>query len=317
MSDLSIVVVSFETRELTLSCLERIESELGEPEKTGGLAFDVTLVDNGSSDGTAEAVRSRFPDVAVIALPRNVGFAAGNNAALSGVSGRLIGLVNTDVVVNRSAVLRCVSVLDDEPDAGVAGPQLVHPDGRLQNSVHAFPSGITELLPTWLLELVWPRRFPSKRYRHSGPVEVDAVLGAALFAKRRALEATGPFSESYFFFLEETDLCWRMREEGFRVLWVPDARMVHGSGASSKRRDAAATRIEYHRSLYFFLAHRRGRRTRDAVRVFRVLRALPQLAWLLVAAGFSERARQRLGERWALLRWHLEGCPEHGGLRDP
>ncbi len=170
-------------------------------------AHEIIVVDNGSSDASAEAVRERFPDVEVVALPDNVGYARGNNAGLERCSGRNVLLLNTDVRLERAPLERCLAVLEATPDAGVLGMQLLHADGRRQNSIHAFPGLATELLPLALLELLAPRRYPSKRYRHSEPIDVDAVQGAALLARRRVIEQVGPLPEEYFFFLEETVWC--------------------------------------------------------------------------------------------------------------
>ena len=314
MIDLSVVVVSWNTRELLLDCLTALERELHACERASGLHSETWLVDNGSSDGSAEAVRQRFPGVEVIALPENRGFAAGANAALERASGRCVLLLNSDAMLTPGCVEECLRVLDAEPGAGVVGPQLLHRDGRLQNSVHAFPSLVSEILPRWLLELLRPRRFPSKRHAHSRPFDVDAVLGAALFVRRDVIERVGPLCEDYFFFLEETDWCWRIRRAGWRVLQAPRARAVHLSGASSKRRDPARTRIEFHRSLYRFLRANRGRGSARAVLAVRVVKGLVSLALLVPAAVFCARARTRLRERGCLLLWHLSGCPNGWGL---
>ncbi len=323
--DLSIVVVAWNTRELVLECLDRIDQELrcesapsgpnrpDPPDRT----IEVWLVDNGSQDGTAAAVRERTPWVEVIALPENTGYACGNNAALSRVRGRVVLLLNSDVQVNRAAVLRCLEVLDRTPDAGAVGPCLRHPDGRPQNTIHPFPSFWSELLPTVGLELLWPTRFPSKRRPPTEVRAVDAVRGAALFVKRDVLRQVGPLAEDYFFFLEETDWCWRIQRAGWRVLFVPDATVTHGLGASSKQVDPLATRIEYHRSLYRFLCLHRGESTARAVRAIRVAKSLASVALLSLAAPASARARRRLAERLALLRWHFAGCPAEGGLARP
>jgi GT2 family glycosyltransferase len=138
---------------------------------------------------------------------------------------------------------------------------------------------------------------------------VDAVQGAALFVRRAVLEAVGPLSEDYFFYLEETDLCWRARQAGFGVDLLPAARVEHAAGASSKRVAPAASRIEYHRSLYRFLGARRGPGTRRLARGMRSLRAPFTLLGLALASLFSARARRRLPERGALLVWHWRGCP--------
>jgi GT2 family glycosyltransferase len=312
--DLSVIIVTWNGLELTRSCLRCLEEELQPQGNSASLLLEVFVVDNGSRDGTAEQIAHEFRWAEVIALPTKVGFARANNVALAKASGRVVLLLNNDARLARSAVDRCMAVLDQSTDVAIVGPQLLHPDGRLQNSVHAFPSLLTELVHIALLEWLFPRRFPSKRHPHSAPVQVEAVLGAALFARREAICQAGPLCEDYFFFLEETDWCWRMREAGWRVLHAPDARMVHLSGASSKSGDRALARIEFHRSLYHFLRVHRGTATFVLSLALRMIRGAISLVLLAPAALVSPRQRRRLGERWRLLRWHLRGCPAGVGL---
>jgi GT2 family glycosyltransferase len=320
---LSIVIVTWNTRDLTLACLEQLEGEgllpdFADTESSSkpraDLAIEVFVVDNGSNDDTVGAIRSRFPGVTLIPLPDNTGFARGANRGLAEAAGDTVLLLNSDARLDRATVERCLAVFEDRPKCGIIGVQLLHPDGRLQNSIHAFPSLATELVHTALLELLWPGRYPSKRRTHAAPIEVEAVLGAALFARREAIEAVGLLDEGYFFFLEETDWCWRMRARGFAVVHVPDARVVHLSGASSKRRDAALTRIEFHRSLYRFLASHRGAGVRELSRALRMTKAALAIVFLSPLALFSARQRARFRERVTLLRWHLRGCPPGIGI---
>ena len=317
MVDLSIIVLSWNTRDLTLTCLEAI-ARAAKPqagrETPSALSIETILVDNGSSDGTADLARARFPGIEVVALPGNLGFAAGNNVGLRRARGRFALLLNSDTQVDRNALEHGVSVLRDNPDVGAAGVQLVHPDGRLQNSIHNFPSLVTEVVPKWLLELVLPRRFPSKRFRHTGPVDVEAVLGACLFVRREVWEQVGFLPEDYFLFLEETDWCWAMREAGFRVVHLPEGRLLHHSGASSKKKVPAATRIEYHRALYRFLRKRRGALQARLVMALRALKALVAVLVRIPSALLSRRGRERIHERWQVLAWHLRGLPETEGL---
>lgn len=315
MTDLSIVLLTWNGRELTLACLASIDREIRGRCDVGRIAVETVLVDNGSSDGTVAAVRERFPWVEVVALPHNVGFAAGHNAGLARAGkGRHVCLLNNDTEVLRGGFEACVRFLDAHPDVGVVAPQLLDPDGRRQNSIHNTPTLLTELVPRGVLETLFPRRFPSKRYAHAGPLDVEAVLGACMFARREALAEVGPLPEDYFFFLEETDWLYRMRRAGWRVVHLPTAQLVHVHGAGTKKVAPLATRIEYHRSLYKFFRNHHGPRRAAAVMALRLAKlvvALVALAPLaLVSGGERERWRQRL----AILGWHLRGCPPSWGL---
>ena len=317
MTDLSIVIVTWNARDVLLDCLASIERELRARRGPGRIETETLVVDNGSQDGTVEAVRDRFPWAELIALPENVGFAAGNNVGLRHARGRHAVLLNSDTVVLPDALERCVRYLDAHPDVGVVGPQLLNPDGSKQNCIHAYPSLLTELVPKGLLETLSPGRFPSKRFAHPAPIDVDAVLGACLFVRREVLDEVGPMPEDYFFFLEETDWCWRIRRAGWRIVHVPDARVIHVFGASTKKKMPAATRIEYHRSLYHFFRKNRGAGAATAVRALRVAKGLLYVTLGAVPALVSPRARERWRQNRAVFGWHLRGCPRDEGLPRP
>lgn len=314
MTDLSIVIVTWNGRALLEGCLESIEREvLGRPAGEG-LEVETLVVDQASTDGSAEAVRERFPFAELIALPRNVGFAAGNNAGLRRARGRHCALLNNDTVVLPGALERCVRYLDANPSVGVVGPQLLDPDGSKQNSVHSVPNLVSEIVPKAVLETLAPWRYPSKRYEHAGPIPVDAVLGACLVVRREVLDAVGLMPEDYFMFLEETDWCWRIRRAGWKVVHLPDARVIHVHGATSKKRLPAETRIEYHRSLYHFFEKNRGAPVARAVFALRVGKGALRVATGWLGAPFSRRRRERWLQDVRVLAWHLRGRPEGAGL---
>ncbi len=314
MSDVSIVVLSWNTRDLLLDCLSSVEREV-EDARGKGIATETLVVDNGSSDGTAPAVRARFPWARVIELDRNLGFAGGNNVGLRESRGRIVLFLNSDAMLGHGSLDRCARFLEANPDVGVVGPQLHHLDGSKQNSVHNFPSLTTELVPKGVLQVLFPSRYPSKRFRHRTPVDVDSVRGAAFFVRREVVRSVGPMPDEYFFFLEETDWCWSIRKAGWRVVYLPEAHVIHLSGGSSKRKLPALTRIQYHRSLYRFLRKYRGPGSMAAVVALRVLKEFLYCVALAPAALVSRRQRRRWLERGRVFVWHLQGCPESAGLR--
>ncbi len=312
MIDLSVVIASFDTQKLLLECLASVECEVHRPDAK--LESEVIVVDNGSRDGSPRAVREAFPWVDLIALEENVGYARANNIGLRRARGRVVALLNSDVVLEPGAVDCAITALENHPNAGAAGIQLFHPDGRPQNSIHLAPSFAREIAPSWLLESLAPGRFPSKRHPAREPIEVESVLGAVLFVKREMLDRVGLLPEDYFFFLEETDWCWQMRRAGFGVLHVPGARAIHHSGASSKQKDPIATRIEFHRSLYHFLRKNRGAPSANAVRMVRIVKGLAVILPLAVLGLVSSSHRARLRGVARLLLWHVSGRPASWGL---
>jgi len=307
--DVSVVVVTWNTRDLALDCLASVTAALAP-----AIRAEILVVDNGSSDGTVGAVRERFPAARVIALPANAGFAAGANAGLRESGGRHVLLLNSDARLLPDTLERCLRFLDENPDVGVVGPQLLHPDGRRQNSIHNFPIVATELLPKALFQFLFRRRFPSRRWVGEKPLDVEAVNGAAMFARAAAVRDVGPLPEDYFFFLEETEWCRRARSAGWRVVHLPSAFAIHLSGASSKRRDPALTRIEYHRSLYHFFRVNRGTGWMAAVLSLRLLKCLFYVVALAPPAVLGGRAIDRWKVHRDVLAWHLRGCPRSVGL---
>ena len=312
--DLSVVIVTWNTRELVEQCVESLLSELDNAKARFGVTAEVIVVDNGSIDGTAALLAKRFPAVTLIRLEENRGFAAGNNPAFRHARGRAILLLNSDCFMPAASISRCIEVLRKRTDAGAVGPQLRYPDGRLQRSAHEFPGLYTESVPRILRDWISTGFALWNSSRVNGPVSVPALRGAALMVRREVIETIGPLCEDYFFFLEETDWCWRMRQANWVVLQVADATALHQLGQSSKRVWPLRTRIEFHRSLYRFVALRKGPLEARAVCVIRVLRALGTAGLVLPAALFSGRYRQKLASRLGLLGWHLRGRPAEAGL---
>jgi GT2 family glycosyltransferase len=308
---LSIVVVNWNTRELLDGCLGSIFSGVA------GLPPEVFVVDNGSSDGSQKMVRERYPSVRLVELGRNLGFAVANNRALRVAAGKYCLLLNSDTVLIPGAVETVLAFLEKTGDVGIAGIQLLNADGSRQNSIANFPSLLTECFNKSLLRRILPGKFPGKEGSYPGPIDVDSVIGACLFVRREAMEQVGFLDEEYFFYLEETDWCLRMRKAGWRVIHHPGASIYHLQGKSVEKVNVRA-RIEYFRSRYLFF------RKHFSPRVCRLLKsglllktAVNLLAQsLLSAATFfsSGRSRERVRTYWAILRWHARGCPPSEGL---
>jgi GT2 family glycosyltransferase len=312
--DLSVVIPNWNGRELLLQCLESLEREVMRRQGDGRIEIETLVVDQASSDGSAAAVRQAFPWAEVIELPGNLGFAAGSNVGLRRAKGRHCVLLNNDTVVLPDALERCVRYLDAHPEVGVVGPQLLNPDGSKQNSIHSTPNFVTELVPKGLLEGIAPWRYPSKRYEHPGPIAVEAVLGACLFVRREVIDDVGLLPEDYFFFLEETDWCLSIRRAGWKVVHLPDARVVHVHGATTKKRVPAETRIEYHRSLYRFFRKYRGEQALRTLLALRIAKSFLYAATGWLPGLVSSRSRDRWLQNLQVLAWHLRGRPEAAGL---
>ncbi len=310
--DISIIVVNYNTREMLLNCLRSIY------ENVAGFAYQLIVVDNGSQDGSAQAVRDHFPSVRLIACWRNLGFAQANNLAISEAKGRYLGFVNSDAILERGALNALVNFMETVPKAGLACGQLLNSDGSKQNSFSNFPSFASELLNKSMLKLIFPGRYPSKRQDYTEPRPVEAVIGAFFVARKQAVDEVGPMDEDYFLFLEETDWSLRMARAGWGVYHVPQARACHLQGGSL-RQNPLAGRVEFYRARYTYFRKHKGTWAARFLKLSLVVRLLLDCCLLfialLAALGFHRRLRRRLAVCLGLLCWHARLCPEGSGLR--
>ena len=248
--DLSIVVVSYNTREVLRRCLELVRAG------SRGLDVELIVVDNASTDRSAEMVAECFPEATLIANQRNVGFGKANNLAFLRTRGRYVLLLNPDTAVGPDALAELVRFADAHPDAGVVGARLEYPNGSLQHSAFRFPDlrqawfGFFDVVP---IDSRINGRYEPARYER--PFRAEHLLGACLLLRREALEQVGPFDPRYFMYFEETDLCARLRRAGWDNLYTPAARVVH-LGATSTGAARERMSVEFHRSqAYFYRKH--------------------------------------------------------------
>ncbi|MBI4499395.1 MAG: glycosyltransferase family 2 protein [Chloroflexi bacterium] len=241
--ELSVIIVSYQTRDLLAQCLHALREALARAAQRAGLPpedyAEVWVVDNASGDGTAAYVREAFPWVHLIANPENRGFAAANNQALAQVRGRYFLLLNPDTVVLDDALTRLTTFLDDHPEAGLVGGRLCYADGSFQHSAFRFPT----LWMAWfdffplhhrLTNSRWNGRYPRAVYE-DGPFEIDHPLGACMLVRREVVAQVGGLSEDFFLYCEEIDWCLRIRWAGWRIFCEPRAQVLHHSGASTRQ----------------------------------------------------------------------------------
>jgi GT2 family glycosyltransferase len=240
--DLSIVIVSYNTRALLEACLASLpagcEPDTRAPDAASPrpLRYEVIVVDNASSDGSAAAVRERFPEARLIQNDTNRGFAAANNLAFPLCRGRCLVLLNADTEVTPGALSVLVAFLDAHPRVGAAGPRLLNPDGSGQPSGFPFPR-LSEAVLGLLLhrQRAAKRRFEDGAATAGGAESVEAhdwLTGACLVIRREVLEEVGPLDEGFFFEAEDVDWCRRIRAAGWEICLVPAARVMHVRSAS-------------------------------------------------------------------------------------
>lgn len=299
---LSLIVLSWNTHDITVACIDSI---LTYPPN---VPWELILIDNASSDGSAEALQKKYgaiPHVRLIKNEKNLGFTGGNNQGMELANGDIIGLLNSDTVVSRNALTELYKYLIEHKQVGVVGPWLTNADGTATTSFGYFPGFISIFTTAFLPGSIWgnARRalgvIPNKSMTE--PMSVDYVSGAAFFIRREVIEKVGMFdSKTFFAYFEETDLCLRIKRAGWQIRFLPSVKIVHLEGKSFEK----------------MTSHRRIMQYDSAKKFFRKHYSLPMMRWyqfctvigsLVKVAYFGLRILLQPGrrERWLPhLRWN-------------
>lgn len=237
--DISVIIVSFNSRPYLPACLASVQASLASSHFSG----EVIVVDNGSGDGSAQLVQESFPWVHLVRNERNRGFAAAVNQALQQAQGQIILLLNPDAQLFGNALEQMIVFLREHPTVGVVGPRLLYPDGRIQSSRRRFPGVLTGFLESTLIQDYWKNNRVLQRYYladrpHDVQQEVDWLVGACLAIRRECFATAGLFDERFFLYSEEVEWFWRVRRAGWRVVYLPEAQVIHAEGASSEPESA-------------------------------------------------------------------------------
>ncbi|MHB0913496.1 MAG: glycosyltransferase family 2 protein [Armatimonadota bacterium] len=248
--NLSILIVNWNTRELLARCIESVYAH------PPAVDFEVVVVDNASTDGSAAMVRERFPDVRLIANAENAGYAEGNNQGLRVSAGRHVLLLNPDTEVRPGALYALVAFMDAHPNAAAVACRLVGPDERVQRSCRSFPDPRGVLFEYLGLARLFPRSrfFGSYRmtwFDYATETEVDQPMASCLLLSRQAIDKVGMFDKEFPIFFNEVDWCYRAKKSGWKVYFTPTAEVLHHGGASTRQVKPAMVR-ESHRSLVAF-----------------------------------------------------------------
>jgi GT2 family glycosyltransferase len=240
--DVSIIIVNWNTKELLRACLRSVFEE------TRGVAFEVIVVDNASSDGSAEMTRSEFASAILVENAHNRGFAAANNQGLAVAEGRYALLLNSDTVVLDGAVQKTIAFADLHLDAAVVGCLVRNPDRSLQNTCFMFPSVLNFLLFATYVYRLFPRsrifgREQMTWWKRDDARQVDVVTGCFMLVRKEAIEQVGSMDEAFFMYAEETDWCYRFKRFGWTCWFTPSAEIVHLGGGSAPKLSARRARI--------------------------------------------------------------------------
>jgi GT2 family glycosyltransferase len=293
--DLSVSIVNTESRELLLECL----ASLGQ-----NADAEIVVLDNASEDGSAAAVRERFPGVRVLEQDFRAGFGANHNTVIKATTGRYVYVLNEDTTADDWAFDRLVSYLDAHPRVAVLGPRLVYPDGRLQASAWRFPTPLASALGLATLG-----RVGITQSRGSEPRAVDWVMGAALVLRREALDEVGLFDEDFFLYSEEVDLQMRLRQAGWEVHYLPAVTVVHHESQFSAGIPERRINEMWRSRHRYWRKHHSGAGARVAALATGAQYAARALVAPLVGRDEGAAARLRLHARDA---WRVSGP----GLRE-
>ncbi len=334
MIALSIIIVNWNTKNLLINCIDSIYSNTSMP-------LEIIVVDNGSADGSVEAVYEKYSDVKVISNNKNLGFARANNRAIRQMKGQYAVLLNSDTYIKDGALERMYEFMQNTPDAGICGPQLLNGDGSLQSSYGSFPSPLADFLCGGFAAFLAPDRYCGGFLKNRNKIKdnikpmgrtdtgitsdnknniqagyggaslaVDFIIGACMMVRKEAIDKVGMLDEEYFFFYEEIDWCWRMNKAGWLVYNLPAEEIYHFGGSSTKDVSLKA-RAESWRSRYIFFK-------KIGHSIFGIY--ILGFAWVfanflgvtlsnVLTLFFIKRLRRRWIILGYLLLWHLRGFP--------
>lgn len=249
---LSIIVLSFNTKDLLRDCLRSLSKVRGE------VSFEVIVVDNGSIDGSIEMIRRNFNWTRLVENGANLGFAAGNNAAKEFCEGKLILFLNSDTVVPKNTLKETIDYMEDQSDIGALTCKTLLPNGDLDKDARrSFP---TPWVSFTHLVLPLDRMFPKSElfskywYGHKDVNEiheVDVVQGAFFLTRKKILDEVGWFDEDYFLDGEDIDLCWKIRSKGYRIMYYPKVSITHVKGASKGKNKAIKRSVDLNERLKY------------------------------------------------------------------
>jgi GT2 family glycosyltransferase len=289
MPKLSIIIVSYNSR----AVLEELLASLCGAERA--LDFEVIVVDNRSVDSTVDMMRRKYPAIHLICNDRNMGFASACNKGVECARGEYVLFLNPDTRIVDDALQKLVLCLDSHPKAGVVTGRLVYPDMTDQGVARTFPQPLNSIFGR---HSILTRLFPNNRYsltylasrQHESRdlFEVDWVSGACLMVRKQILDDVGSFDGKFFMYWEDADLCYRIKERGWKVLCQPDAIVVHYEGKSSGGK-TARTIVEFHRSVYRYYRKHHVRYTLGPKNLLALV-GLTTRALVLLSANAVRRA---------------------------
>jgi GT2 family glycosyltransferase len=301
--DLSVIIVNWNSVDFLGKCLASVYAI------SRNISFEVIVVDNASFDGSEGMIRKQFPHVMFIQSRENLGFAKGNNLGFEHSCGRGVLFLNPDTEIVGASLEAMVVSMDSLPDAGALGPRLLNSDLTVQTScLQAFPSILNQLVdfellrqlfPNWSL---WGNRILFEKLHHPAPVE--AISGACLLVKRNVFEAVRRFTPDYFMYAEDMDLCYKIRNAGWKNYYLGNAEVIHHGGQSSTARsDKQFSAVTMRESLLHFMRIHHGRVYAQLFRWTTGCMALSRMCILAVAIASPWTSSDKQSLSLAFLKW--------------
>ncbi|MCH8822432.1 MAG: glycosyltransferase family 2 protein [Planctomycetes bacterium] len=307
--DLSIVIVNWNTQQVIIECLESVYDRLGE------LHAEVIVIDNASTDNSVKEIATKFPQVRLIANDTNRGFAGANNQGMEIATGRFVLLLNPDTVVLDDAFANSINYLNDNPDVGVVGCQVMEDAETIQRTCFRYPSILNTLM--WVSgALAWKPLSRITGRAAYGPWDrrnvrdVEVVSGMFMLVRREALEEVGFMDEEYFVFAEEADWCYRFSAAGWRCVFAPVGRILHVDGGSKSTKQASVRMyVQIQKSLLLFHRKHLGFTHWALCKLLFITTMLIRMLWWLIwaALGIGERSAHKAKQSAAAVRYHLTG----------
>lgn len=314
MVDLSVIIVSWNVRDLLDKCLTSLQ-QATRPERPGErreFTTEIIVVDSASSDGSVDLVRANHPEVDLLPQSSNIGFTRGNNIGFKRARGEFLFLLNPDTEVGQGALASMIDFMTAHPHVGILGPHTLNSDGSHQSTRRRFPTLVTGIFEsTWLA--TWAPPSIERNYRmfdtnDSDIVEADWVQGSALMIRREVYDSIGGLDEGYIMYSEELDYCRRAKSAGWRVFYHGGAIITHHGGKSSEQ-------VGAHKQIHFQSSKLRYFRKHHGYLPYLILRVilLLQFSWQLCleslkgALGHKRELRaQRARIYWQVLRRGLK-----------
>ena len=229
---ITIIIVCWNVRQELVECLHSIDRN------PPSFNYQLIVVDNNSTDGTAEAIKHDFPEVELIINEKNLGFAAANNMGVLKSKGEYILFLNPDTIIRPASLDILINFMDKSRDVGVCGAKLLNLDGTPQKSIRGIPTFRSALHRHTAFKYLYIfkgmyKKWAMKDHNYDKQMDVDQVMGAALMTRKSVIEQVGLMDEQFFMYYEEVDLCLRIKKAGWRIVYVPQSQITHIGGCSS------------------------------------------------------------------------------------